>query len=64
MEEKYKKQLDKKTIENIINVYEKEKLTILKSEIIQELNSTKDEGEIKKLEEELHNIIIKLAKIK
>jgi len=64
MADKYEQQLDKKTIENIINVYEKEKLTILKSEIIQELNSTKDEGEIKKLEEELHNIIIKLAKIK
>ena len=64
MADQYEQQLDKKTIDNIINVYEKEKLTILKSEIIQKLNNTKDIEEIKKLEEELQNIIIKLAKIK
>ncbi|MGN1310442.1 MAG: DNA primase [Clostridia bacterium] len=64
MADEYEQQLDKKTIDNIINVYEKEKLTILKTEIIQKLNNTKDAEEIKKLEEELNNIIIKLARIK
>ena len=33
--------------DNIINIYEKEKLTILKSEIIQKLNNTNDVDEIK-----------------
>ena len=64
MADEYEQQLDKKTIDNIINVYEKEKLTILKTEIIQKLNNTKDAEEIEKLEEELNNIIIKLARIK
>ena len=57
-------QVDEKTLENVINVYEKEKLTVLKAEIIQKLNSTKAEEDIRSLEEELNAVIIKLAKIK
>ena len=57
-------QVDDKTLENVINVYEKEKLTVLKAEIIQKLNSAKAEEDIRSLEEELNAVIIKLAKIK
>lgn len=57
-------QVDEKTLENVINVYEKEKLTVLKAEIIQKLNSAKAEEDIRSLEEELNAVIIKLAKIK
>ncbi len=57
-------QVDEKTLENVINVYEKEKLTVLKAEIIQKLNSAKAEEDIRNLEEELNAVIIKLAKIK
>lgn len=57
-------QVDEKTLENIINVYEKEKLTVLKTEIIQKLNTTKQEEDIKNLEKELNAVIIKLAKFR
>lgn len=57
-------QVDEKTLENVINVYEKEKLTVLKAEIIQKLNSAKAEEDIRSLEEELNAVIIRLAKIK
>lgn len=57
-------QVDEKTLENIINVYEKEKLTVLKAEIIQKLNTTKQEEDIKNLEKELNAVIIKLAKFR
>lgn len=57
-------QVDKKTLDNIINVYEKEKLIMQKAEIIQKLKNTKVETEIRALEEELNTVIIKLAKIK
>ena len=60
----YEEQIDKKTVNNIINVYEKEKLTLLKSEIIQKLQESTDENEKEKLEQELNSIIIKLTKIK
>lgn len=56
--------IDKKAVDNIINVYEKEKLTFLKAEIIQKLNDTKSEEEIQELEEKLNAIIIKLVKFK
>lgn len=64
MADDYEQQADKKTIDSIINVYEKEKLTTLKNDIIQNLNSSKSEEEIKNLERELNDVIIKLAKIK
>ena len=64
MAEDEESQSDKKTLENIINVYEKEKLILLKTEIIQKLNSENDKDIIKKLEEELNEVIIKLSKYK
>lgn len=64
MTEDKKNDFDKKSLENILNVYEKEKLTVLKTEIIQKLNETQDKAQMKELEEELNNLIIKLAKFK
>ena len=64
MADEYEQQVDKKTIENIINIYEKEKLTLLKSEIIQKLNVANTREESEMLEKELNNVIIKLMKIK
>ena len=64
MAEDEENQTDKKTLENIINVYEKEKLTLLKAEIIQKLNLETNKELMKKLEEELNEVIIKLAKFK
>ena len=56
--------IDKKTVDNIINIYEREKLLTLKQEILKKLNSSKSEEEIKNLENDLNETIIKLAKIK
>lgn len=64
MADEFEQQVDKKTIDSIINIYEKEKLTLLKSEIIQKLNNTNDLEEKKALEQELNDIIIKLIKIR
>lgn len=64
MADEYQQQIDKKTIDSIINIYEKEKLTLLKSEIIQKLKETVDLETKKVLEQELNDIIIKLTKIK
>ena len=64
MADEYDQQIDKKTIDNILNVYEKEKLMTTKNEIIKALNDSKSEPETNKLEQELNEIIIKLAKIK
>ena len=64
MADEYQQQIDKKTIDSIINIYEKEKLTILKSEIIQKLKETEDSDTKQVLEQELNDIIIKLTKIK
>ena len=64
MADEYQQQIDKKTIDSIINIYEKEKLTLLKSEIIQKLKETEDLETKKVLEQELNDIIIKLTKIK
>lgn len=55
---------DEKTVANIINLYEKEKLTNLKNDILLKLNDTNGEEEKKRLEKNLNDIIIKLAKIK
>lgn len=64
MADEYQQQVDKKTIDSIINIYEKEKLTLLKSEIIQKLKETDDLETKKVLEQELNDIIIKLTRIK
>ncbi len=64
MAEDEENSVDKKTLDNLINVYEKEKLTIIKANIIKELSETKEKVKMQKLEEELNNIIIKLAKYK
>lgn len=64
MADEFEQQVDKKTIDSIINIYEKEKLTLLKSEIIQKLKEKDDLTERQALEQELNDIIIKLIKIK
>ena len=64
MADEYQQQIDKKTIDSIINIYEKEKLTLLKSEIIQKLKETEDSKAKQVLEQELNDIIIKLTKLK
>lgn len=64
MADEYQQQVDKKTIDSIISIYEKEKLTLLKSEIIQKLKETDDLETKRVLEQELNDIIIKLTKIK
>ncbi len=64
MADEFEQQVDKKTIDSIINIYEKEKLTILKSEIIQKLNGTNDLAEKQVLEQELNDIIVRLIKLK
>ncbi len=64
MADEYQQQIDKKTIDSIINIYEKEKLTLLKSEIIQKLKETEDSDTKQVLEQELNDIIIKLTKLK
>ena len=64
MADEFEQQVDKKTIDSIINIYEKEKLTLLKGEIIQKLKETEDAETKKVLEQELNDIIIKLTRIK
>ena len=55
-----------KAIEDIINIYEKEQLTKKRNEIIKQIeeNANGYADKMKKLEEELNEIILKLAKIK
>ena len=56
---------EEKCIEDIINNYIKERLNTKKSEIINIINNGNlQPDEVKKMEEELSNIIIKLAKMK
>lgn len=56
---------DKKAIDNIINIYEKEKLTLKRDEIIQSLKEGKKSiEETEKLEKELKEITTKLTQIK
>lgn len=65
MAEDYEIKDDNKAIEDLINNYKKEKLTNRKKEIIETLNSKeKNEEEIKLLEEELQDTIIKLAQLR
>ena len=51
-----------KAIDDIIQVYQREKLNDRKFEIFELLNETTDINQKKELETELNNIIIKLAK--
>lgn len=56
---------DKKAVDDVINSYIKEKLTNRKNEIIYDLNNSNVSNlDSKELENELHDIIIKLAQIK
>ena len=53
-----------KAIDDIIQVYQKEKLNNRKFEILELMEQTTDENQRKELEKELSNIIIRLASIK
>ena len=56
---------NKKAIDDFINIYEKEKLTNEKNEIIKQLeNKDIEKSKAKVLEERLSEIIIKIAKMK
>ena len=63
MADDYEIKNDKKAIEELVNNYQKERWQNRKKEIIEELNEASQE-EAKVLEKELHEIIIKLAKLK
>ena len=63
MADDYEIKNDKKAIEELVNNYQKERLQNRKKEIISSLNEVSMD-EAKVLEEELHDIIIKLAKMK
>lgn len=64
MADEFEQQVDKKTIDSIINIYEKEKLSLLKTEIIQKLRETEDSDIKQELEQQLNDIIIRLTKLK
>ena len=65
MADDYEIKDDKKAIEDLINNYKKERLMNRKKEIIEELNDREiSSQEISNLEQELHDIIIKLSQIK
>lgn len=55
-----------KALEDIINIYSKEKLNKKKNEIIKKLDNSKEysQEEIKSLEKELSKVIVELAKRK
>ena len=53
-----------KAIDDLIQIYQKEKLNNRKFEILELLEATTDINQKKELEKELSNIIIRLAKIK
>ena len=63
MAEDYEIKNDKKAIEDLINNYQKEKMQNRKKEILIALNNAKEE-QTSELEKELHDIILKLAKMK
>lgn len=65
MAEDYEILDNKKAIDDFINLYEKEKLTNEKNEILKQLeNKDIEENEARSLEERLSEIIIKIAKMK
>ncbi len=53
-----------KCIEDIVNIYKKEKLVARRNEIIKQLENNQSLENTSNLEQELNNIIIQLAKIK
>ena len=55
-----------KALEDIINIYSKEKLNKKKNEIIKKLENSREysQEEIKSLEKELSKVIVELAKRK
>ena len=53
-----------KAIDDLINVYEKQKLVNRRNEILKQLDTEKDVENMKELEKKLNDIILKLAKIK
>ena len=53
-----------KAIDDIMQIYEREKLNKRKLEILKKLENITDSNERKELEKELSNTIIMLAKIK
>ena len=53
-----------KAIDDILQGYQKDKLQDRKYEILEQMEETKDIEEKRKLEKELNDIIINLAKIK
>lgn len=57
----YELKHEKKALESIINIYEREKLTTRKNEIIQKIAMGDSGADIKKLENELNEIIKKLT---
>ena len=64
MAEDYEIQDVEKAIDDIIQSYEKEKLTEEKFEILEKLENIEEQEEKNKLEKKLSEIIIRLAKIK
>ncbi len=53
-----------KAIDDLINVYEKQKLVNRRNKILKQLDTEKNVENMKELEKELNDIILKLAKIK
>lgn len=53
-----------KAIDDLINIYEKQKLVNRRNEILKQLDTEKNVENMKELEKELNDIILKLAKIK
>ena len=53
-----------KCIEDLLNTYNKEKLVNKRNEIIKKLENNNTSEETAKLEQELNEIILKLAKVK
>ena len=65
LSEEYQTNNDKKLIDNIIKTYKKEKLNMKKQELIEKQKSTNlTVEEIKKIDREIQEVIIELAKIK
>lgn len=64
MAEDYEIEDLEKAIDDIIQIYDREKLNYRKNEILEQLENASDNVQKKKLEKELSNIIIMLAKIK
>lgn len=55
---------NKKAIEDMLSIYEKEKITEEKNNILRQLEESKDKEQIRELETKLSELIIKLAKMK